>query len=251
MNHIDVDRILSLLDRPISLSHAEVTGSTSDDLKAAALQGAADYSVRIADRQTKGRGREGKTFHSPDGLYLSLLLPYSPQIAPLLTHLAAVAVAVAIRETAKEDARIKWVNDVYARGKKVCGILTESIVAAGRRRVIVGIGVNANTPLSDFPDDLKEIAASISANKEVLAARILSEFFSRFDDFSPERIKEEYKELCFLVGEKVIVHKKEGGKAAVVLGLSDDLGLDVLYEEGTRETLISGEVSLRLRQSKE
>ena len=251
MDSLDLDQLLSSLSRPLNGSYAMETLSTSDDLKAAASTGAPDFTLRIAERQSKGRGREGKSFHSPNGLYLSLLLPYSPRIAPLLTHLAAVAVAKAIRETAKEDARIKWVNDVYVKGKKVCGILTESVVTAAGRRVILGIGVNANTPLSDFPDDLKEIAAPISADKQLLAARILSEFFSRFDDFSPERVKEDYRDLCFLIGEKVSVVKKEGGKAAVVLGLSDDLGLDVLYEDGSRETLISGEVSLHLHQSKE
>ena len=245
MDLIELKRLLGKWSERVEITYTSETGSTSDDLKAAALRGAADFSVRIADRQTKGRGREGKTFESPSGLYMSLLLPYSPETVPFLTHLTAIAVARAVRDLTGEDARIKWVNDVYVRGKKICGILTECIAAGDQRRVIVGIGVNANTPPEDFPAELRAIAGAISADRTALAARILSELFGELDDFSEDRVKRDYRELCFLLGERVSVIKKEGGRDATVLDLDDNLGLIVRYDDGSLETLIAGEVSLK------
>lgn len=244
MKPIDKKIILSL-PYPIVLSLTEETASTNDDLKVAAKEGAKDYTVRIADRQLAGKGRKGRSFFSEGGLYMSVLLPAYGDLT-LLTPTVAVAVAAAIRDLTEEDARVKWVNDVYVRGKKVCGILAESVVADNHRRVIVGIGVNLNTKEGDFPSEIRSIAGSIIADRSALAARILNNLFRLLQE-DPKRICAEYKKLCFLIGQKVTVQKEDGCRVATVLGLTDRLALSVLYDDGQTEDLIAGEVTLRLQ----
>ena len=239
-------RIIALLNRPVDLFVVTETGSTNDDLKAAAKEGAADYTVLIADRQTGGRGREGRSFFSESGLYMSVLLPWRAASAPYLTHLAAIAVAKALRSAAGVSPSIKWVNDVYVDGKKVCGILSESVSLGEARRVVIGIGVNLSSPDTPFPDELKEIAGSVSCEKTLLAAAILKELFRLFESFSAKTVREEYAALCFLKGKRVTVVKDQKEREATALGLDDALGLVVRYDDGTSETLISGEVRVRL-----
>ena len=245
MKSIDEKRILSL-PYPLTLSLTEETASTNDDLKIAAREGAPDYTVRIADRQLAGKGRKQRAFFSEGGLYMSVLLPVKDNL-DLLTCIAAVAVATAIREVTEEDAHIKWVNDVYVRGKKVCGILAESVVTEGARRVIVGIGVNLNTPEEAFPEEIRGIAGSVKADRSELAARILQNLLCRFASMDTDPVKEEYKKLCFLTGQKVTVYKENGCREATVLGLTDSLALSVLYPDGQKENLIAGEVSLQVQ----
>ena len=249
MKEMDVTRILSLLGRSLPITFAEKTVSTNDDLRAAAKAGAPDYTVRIAGMQTGGRGREGRSFFSEGGLYLSILLPARADTLPLLTHIAAIAVARAIRESAGANALIKWVNDVYVEERKVSGILTENIAVGTSRRVIMGIGVNVNVKAEMFPPELRESAGAVFANKTELAAAILRELFDLLDNFSPERVKREYRELCFLPGRRVDVITEEGSRQAVVLGLTEELGLLVRYEDGQTGELIAGEVRLRLRNA--
>ena len=245
MKSIDQKRILSL-PYPLTLRVAEVTASTNDDLKAEARAEAKDYTVRIADRQLAGKGRKQRAFFSEGGLYMSVLLPAKDNL-DLLTCIAAVAVATAIREVTGEEARIKWVNDVYVKGKKVCGILSESVVTEGKRRVIVGIGVNLNTPEEAFPEEIRGIAGSVVADRSVLAASILNHLLCRFEKEDTASVCEEYKKLCFLTGQKVTVRKENGCREATVLGLTDSLALSVLYPDGQKEDLIAGEVSLQVQ----
>ena len=245
MKEVNRDEIISLLERQIDLTVLSETVSTNDDLKVAAREGAADYTALVAKRQVGGRGREGRRFFSEGGLYLSILLPWRDDSAPYLTQIAAVAVALALECAAQVTPTIKWVNDLFWKGKKVCGILTESVVAEGTRRTVVGIGVNADVPEGSFPDDLRSIAGSVPVDKNRLAAAILNRLLALFDDFSPERVKDEYRARCFPSGTRLIVVKGETEREATACGLDDSLGLVVKYEDGTIETLISGEVRVK------
>ena len=208
----------------------EETGSTNDDLKAAALSGAPDLTVRIADRQVAGRGRQNRFFFSENGLYMSVLLSVKNEVFPFVTAAAAVAVAKAI-------------NDVYLDGKKVCGILCESVVANERRRVVVGIGVNLNTPEEAFPKEIRGIATSLNADRFDLAKDILTRL-CRLLDQSAQTICDEYRALCFLVGRSVLIQKENGCRTATVMGLTESLALCVRYEDGSLEELIAGDVSV-------
>ena len=143
----------------------EVT-STNNVLREQALAGAPEGTVLIAQRQSAGRGRRDHSFFSPpdSGLYMSFLLrpAFSAQAALLLTTCAAVATALAIEEVTGVETQIKWVNDVFCRGKKVCGILTEGDVdleTGGMRYAVVGIGVNLYPPAGGFPPELAQAGA--------------------------------------------------------------------------------------------
>ena len=177
---------------------------------------------------------------------MSILLPTQGAAYPYLTHLAAIAVARAVQNVTGLSARVKWVNDVFIDGKKITGILAENILGGSTRRVVLGIGVNANTPRDAFPPDLSEIAGTICCDATTLASEILKELLTRLYRFSLEDTQREYRELCFLIGKKVLVRKENDDREATVLGLTDDLGLTVRYEEGVTEDLISGEVHLIL-----
>lgn len=242
MRSLDLSVIAEAVSRPLSLRAVPQTGSTNDDLKAAAKNGAPEYSVLIADRQLAGRGRIGRTFVSASGLYMSVLLPVKKEVLPYLTHLAALAVCRALQETAAVTPCVKWVNDVFVNGKKVCGILAESVTVGESRRYVVGIGVNANTPPDAFPEELKEIAGSVIVDRTALAAAILNHLFSLAEQTPVEVIKKEYAERCFLVGTRVTVVKENSEREATVLGLSEGLGLLVRYDDNEKEELFSGEV---------
>ena len=244
VNEISKNRILSL-PYPLRLSWTESTLSTNDDLKEMAKAGEADFTVRIADSQTAGKGRKNRSFFSKGGLYMSILLPFGENFF-LVTPIAAIAVAKAIRSLTGEDALIKWVNDVYVNGKKVCGILSESVVTEGGRRIVLGVGVNLATPQEGFPREIRDIAGSIDADRSELAARFLEEFFSRFCAGDATEIKKEYIALSFLVGKEVFIQKENGCLKATVLGFTEDLSLSVRYLDGRTEDLIAGDVSLRL-----
>ena len=140
--------IADLLGSDFDVEVAECLGSTNKELWGKALQGVDDGYVLIAKRQTQGRGRLGRSFLSEEGgLYMSLLLrpTLSPEDTALITPIAALAVAEAIEKHTAHTASIKWVNDVYCNGKKVCGILTEAKIDPVSLKtdfVIVGVGLN-------------------------------------------------------------------------------------------------------------
>lgn len=246
MNEANEILIKPLLNKRIDLTVVSETVSTSDDLKAAARAGASDYTTLIAKRQVGGRGREGRRFYSEGGLYMSVLLPWRGDSAPFITQIAAIAVARALQETARVTPTIKWVNDLFVNGKKVCGILAESVIAGEERRIVVGIGVNAGVPETAFPDELKEIAGSVACDKNLLTAALLNQLFALLDDFSVESVREDYRARCFPIGTRLTVIKGEAERKATARGLDDALGLIVEYDDGTRERLISGEVRVKV-----
>ena len=237
--------LLSRLPHQVRLTHVAETISTNEDAKKAAREGAPDYTLLIADRQTGGKGRLGRSFYSEGGLYMSILLPFREDFS-LVTPVAAIAVARAIESVCGVKSDIKWVNDVYVRGKKVCGILAESAVAGDKRRIVLGIGVNLNTPANSFPEEIRRVAGSVSGDRNLLAASILEHLFSLLDREDSDHIRREYIERCFLVGHRVNVKKENGCIPATVLGLTDTLALSVRYDDGEREDLIAGEVSIGL-----
>ena len=220
----------------------DTVSSTNDIAKELAENGESAGTVIIADSQEKGRGRLGRSFLSPEGgLYMSVILrPESFEEAVSITTKAAAATAIAIEKAIGEGVFIKWVNDIYFKGKKVCGILTESVFdGAIPKYAVLGIGVNLKTA----PDEVSDIAGGIGeVDRDKLACSILDEFFNgNLNCF------EEYSKRDMLKGKTVTVFK--GGKAefsATAAGLSADFGLKLIKDDGTEEILQSGEVSVRL-----
>lgn len=220
--------------------------STNDLLKAKAKAGAPAGTVIVAARQTAGRGRMGRSFLSEDGgLYMSVLLrPMGAAVDVLtVTAKAAVAVALAVEKHTGKAAAIKWVNDIYQNGKKVCGILAEGQANAdGLDYVVLGIGVNLKAPKGGFPAELRDIAGS-------LAAEVDQDAFLRdvLKNLSAEDMYAEYTKRDMLFGKTVTVLR--GGEVvctAVANGITEDFGLRIVTENG-EEVLHTGEVSIRVQ----
>lgn len=218
-------------------------------------------SIIIAESQTAGKGRLGREFISPykTGIYFSLI--YCPQGGiknpARLTAFAAVAVCRAVKKLFNLECSIKWINDIFYKGKKVCGILAEGftnfetfLIEAG----IIGVGINLES--SDlFSSELKKIAAGIlddSNKKEFgrceLAGEIIYQLIKIYEENS-DSVMEEYKSLSFLLGKTVkvfpVINQEEKSYFAEVVDINDEANLIVRTEFNELKTLNSGEVSLK------
>lgn len=236
--------------------------STNTFLKEKAARGEPEWSIVIAEEQTGGRGRLGRSFYSPSqsGIYMSVLVrpDISAQKAVLLTACTAVAVAKAIESVSGETAYIKWVNDIYCKGKKVCGILAESSVNFEKEKLeyaVIGIGVNAAEPEKGFPNEIKDIAGVVFEKysqkeeaKNKLTAEIINNLFEYLTDLEGSGFLGEYRKRSFLMGKNVEIFPAAGGPSAgtaLVTGVDENAGLIVKTEDGIIKTLNSGEVSVR------
>ena len=238
------------------LIFCDLASSTNEVIKNAYFAGDGEFTVAVARRQSAGRGRLGRTFYSPEGgLYFSLLLKpeQSPEVCLKITTAAACAMARAIKAATNADAKIKWVNDIYVKGKKVCGILTEGAFDAengGLKYAVLGVGVNVAAPKGGFPADAGDKAGALfdtSSPPSLAFCAILSEFLKNFKEYyrnieSMPHI-EEYRKRSMLTGKTVEYQK--GGKAykARVVGIGDNAELIVKRKLGT-ERLLSGEVQI-------
>ncbi len=238
-----------------SVTEYDTLDSTNNLLKKLAAEGAPDGSAVIAHAQTGGKGRLGRSFFSPEGcgLYMSVLLRRDIPVGlvKLLTPLAAVAVAEALEECGSKKIGIKWVNDLYADGKKVCGILTETQLSPQSGAplwAVVGIGVNLFPPHCGYPDDIKDRAgAAFEAASDGLRNRvargILLSLGRKLGGLESRDFLGEYRARSILGGREVTVLPE--GYSARVKGIDDDCRLIVETPAGERR-LESGEVSLKL-----
>ena len=162
--------------------------STNQYLKELAKEGAKAGTVIIANKQSAGRGRLGRSFFSPEGtgIYMSILLRPEMELqkSVRITSMAAVAVARAIERVSGIEAKIKWVNDIFLNGKKVCGILTESginAITGTLEYAVLGIGINVGT--IQFPEELKDIATSIcnECNHTVTRTELIIEILKELE----------------------------------------------------------------------
>ena len=223
----------------------EVT-STNTIMKDIAGKKAFHFDVLIASCQTAGRGRMGRNFHSPDGtgIYMSILLEIQNGENPLLiTTDAAVCCARVIEKMSGHRTEIKWVNDIYMHGKKVCGILTEGV----GKYAVLGIGVNVLPPKNGFPDDIKDRAGTVFEKKsafirETLAVEILREFRRIYTSSDRENLLQEYKERSMLTGREIQILKENENENATVLGIGDDYSLIVKKTDGKIANISSGDV---------
>lgn len=231
--------------------------STNIQAKRLGEHDAVNGTVVVTECQTAGRGRRGKTWVSPAGnCYFSILL--RPEVlvdrASIITLVSAMALAKAIKQVAALDTMIKWPNDVIANGKKLCGILTESSTDLEYiNYAVVGIGINANQ--TDFPEEIKDMASSIrlETGKEVNRAELLGTFLNVFETYYETfletedltKLSEEYNRLLVNRGREVKIIEKETERILTAVGIDDKGGLIVEDCNGQRETIISGEVSVR------
>lgn len=231
--------------------------STNTVAKALASEGAEEGTVVIAYEQTEGRGRMGRSFYSPSstGVYMTIILRPDLSLTDslLITTGASVAVARAIEKIAGVRAEIKWVNDIFVNGKKVCGILTEASIdfESGKLEyAVIGIGVNIST--KDFPGTLKSTAGPVFKEKpentpisSILAAEILNNLAECMNSLTDKKYLEEYRSRSFLIGKEIFILKGTEQIPATAVGIDDKAGLIVEYADGKKETLTCGEVSVR------
>ena len=238
----------------------EETGSTNDDLKALAKQGAPHGTVLIADRQRGGHGRMGRAFHSPGGvgIYFSILL--RPQCAPgelmHLTCAAAVAMCEAVEKAASFRPGIKWTNDLVWGKHKLGGILTELGLSSNGTvdYAIIGIGINCRQREADFPEEIRGIAASLSMvtgtdiDRAGVAAAMM-DALSRMDRIlltEKAAILDRYRADCITIGREVsLLRVGEPVRHGRAVDMDDHGALIVQFEDGHREAVNSGEVSVR------
>ncbi len=217
-----------------------------------------EWCTYIASSQTGGKGRLGRSFYSPDdtGVYFSILLKPDLQIekAILITTAAAVAVTKALENLGCENSQIKWVNDVFVDSKKVCGILTESVINTVTKKLdfaVLGVGINLVKPEDDFPEDIKEIASAVFENdredlKERFVADFLNEFFCIYKELNKKSFMNEYRKKCFCLGKEITVIKGETKKKATAISVDENARLEVEFTDESREFLSSGEISIKI-----
>lgn len=233
------------------------TASTNALLRDRANIGAEEGLVILANEQTKGRGRLGRDFYSPPdtGIYMSLLLRPKgllPSQAVQITTMAAVAACQAIAEVSGKEAEIKWVNDIFLKGKKVCGILTEAsfhLESGSLEYIILGIGFNVYPPAGGFPENICEIADAILRNqtdggKNLLAASFLNHFLDIYRTDKNREYAAEYRRRSFVIGHAIRIITPDGERDAYALDVDKDCRLIVRYMDGTVDRLSSAEISV-------
>lgn len=227
--------------------------STNTEAKRLAAAGQGDNIIVTADTQTAGRGRRGRSFFSPadTGVYLSVCFRIEKSLADTvcLTGAAAVAVTRAIERLTAKHVGIKWVNDIYLDGKKVCGILAEGVSDTETGRIthmVIGIGLNVSTV--SFPDAVKDIAASLDSDisRNVWIGTIAAELLTLVRDPDPTAFLSDYRAHSVVLGRRVTFTCGNGTDTGIAEAITDDGGLVVRRDDGTRETLHSGEITVRV-----
>ena len=255
------EQILALLppDHPWAnhLQFFDTIDSTNTRAKELAAQGAPHGTVLVADRQTGGRGRMGRSFHSPGGVgvYMSVLLRLKclPRDLMHLTCAAAVAACDAVEQAADIRPGIKWTNDLVVDQRKIAGILTELVLLPGEVCAVIGIGINCLQQEDDFPAEIRHMAGSLGmvTGKEISTAAVTAALltaFSAMADRLPgdaETILERYRRDCVTLGRDISLVRGDEIRHGHALDIDTEGGLVVRFPDGHVETIRSGEVSIR------
>lgn len=231
--------------------------STNNYAKKLASSGAVHGTAIIADRQTSGRGRLGRSFVSPSGagVYMSVILrpEMSIETAQLITSCAACATACAVEELCESPVGIKWVNDLYMNGRKICGILTEASLSMETKALdyaVIGIGINIFSVENAFDEELKKIASSIEGETGKIISRNslcavllnrLEEYLGRIEERS---FLEEYRRREILTGNYITANAGGVTVTGKALGIDENAGLIIQLDDGSIKSFGSGEANL-------
>ena len=258
MTKEEVDRNLSTRIIGRHFIYEEEIDSTNEEVKRLAAKGAPHGTVVAADMQTKGKGRRGRSWSSPkgDSIYMSLLLrPEMETVhASMLTLVIALSASEAVEEVTGLNCKIKWPNDLVCHDKKICGILTEmSAEMECIHYVVIGIGINVNT--KEFPEEISAMATSLSLesgqeiNRADLAAAVLNHFETNYEMFMRQSsllpLMEKYNNRLINIGRQVKILRQGKEEIRTSQGIDEKGALIVTDEEGRKEEVISGEVSVR------
>lgn len=236
----------------------DTINSTNLRAKLDAENGAPEGALVVADMQTAGRGRRGRTWNSPAGInvYFTLILKpeYVPDKASMVTLVMAMAVAEAVRKTCGLEAGIKWPNDIVINGKKVCGILTEmSVERDFIHHVVIGVGINVG--LQEFAPEIAAAATSLEAEcgrripKAGLVVNVMKAFEKYYESFRCKTdlslLMEDYNALLVNRDREVCVLDPRGEYTGISRGINDTGELLVEMADGSITTVYAGEVSVR------
>jgi BirA family biotin operon repressor/biotin-[acetyl-CoA-carboxylase] ligase len=230
-----------------------VTTSTNDIARQQALAKCPEGTAVIADRQTSGRGRLKREWVTPQGnIVVSVVLYPARKELPFLTMLAALAVQYAIRKTTGLKCQLKWPNDVLINGKKVCGILLESRAAANSvDYAIIGIGINVNMKLADYPE-ISAIATSLAdeTGEEVSRAATLQNLFVEMEKLylrlqAGESILAEWRENLVTLGKQIHVRAGDDVFEGIAEAVAEDGSLLLRCADGRSMTFTAGDVTLK------
>ncbi|NLT17485.1 MAG: biotin--[acetyl-CoA-carboxylase] ligase [Clostridiales bacterium] len=254
-DRLSAQGIRSWLRTPRAAIHIyDTVGSTNDAARALAEKGAPHGTAVLAEAQTGGRGRFGRTFHSPAGrgVYMSLVLRPGPKTSlSLFTAAGAVAAARAIESVSGLRAQIKWVNDVLVDGKKVCGILAEAAAGPDGPFVVLGVGINFCARAEDFPPELRDRAGALygkrpqDVTRDRLAAAVIDHVLDAAA--SPEDALPEYRDRSALLGKDVVLTLAGGTYCGRAVAIDDGGALVVQDSRGNRRVFAAGDVRVRGR----
>ena len=228
--------------------------STNLTAKEMARNGENEFTLVISDSQTKGRGRLGRSFFSPDksGIYMSIIVRprFTFENAFLITPAAAVGVAKILDENYGIAPQIKWVNDIYVDSRKVCGILTESSFTSNGLTdwAVIGIGINLVSPENGFPNDICNIAGALFKKedvpeKEIFAAQIAASVINVYNKLPETDFVQYYQNKSYLTGKTVELPDKTPAR---VIGIDSRCGLVVELPDKSIKTITSSDVSVKL-----
>ena len=252
--HISPEEILSRLKTdvlPLDVFCFESIDSTNDEAKRRFRNGLRSRALFVADSQTNGHGRRGRSFYSPSltGIYLSLLFPLNNGRTDFLSFTSRTAVAVcrALTGVYSVFPRIKWVNDILLNGKKIAGILSEFVSdsCSGDSAVVIGIGINLSTEV--FPDAISNTAGSVGNTdipRSAAAAAVAEELILLLNDADPSYL-DEYRSLSCVLGNRITYERTGTVYCGTAVSIDPDAALVVLRNDGITDVLNTGEITVR------
>lgn len=259
-NRISADLIYPLLTTKVigrNIVVYDEVDSTNTAAKKMTSENVPHGTAVIADRQTEGRGRMGRSFESPSGtgVYMSILLypQYGVECAPLITSAAACAVADAVDEVCGSSVNIKWVNDIFLNDRKICGILTEASLGLEMKTLdhaVIGIGLNVRSVKDVFGAELGSVATSIEdeldikADRNILCGMILNKLEYYLNQVENRAFLDEYRRREMLTGNTITAKVGDATIKGVAMGIDDNANLIIKLPDGKLKKLSSGEASL-------
>lgn len=234
------------------LQVAAVLPSTNTTARELAQNGAPEGTVVVAAAQTAGRGTRSRAFFSPQGgVYMSIILRPREADGCLITSCAAVAVARAIERLCPLTVQVKWVNDLYIGGRKLCGILTEAGFTPNNALDYVVLGIGVNVAAVDFPPEIADIATSLgnegcAVDRNALIAAILEEWETAYASIDSGEFLAESRARSCVLGRRVTVTRGNEQFTATARDINSRGHLLVETDTGETITLHSGEVSIRI-----
>lgn len=258
---ISAEEIRSRLDTRwagTEVRYFKTIDSTNNKAKRMAEEGASHGTLVLAEEQTQGKGRRGKSWNMQKGSAIAMTIVVRPQIRPekasMLTLIMGLAVAKACRRLLNLDTMIKWPNDIVLNGKKICGILTEMSTEMNViNYLVIGAGINVN--ISHFPEEIQGVATSLKleTGKEMNRAEIIQECMSRFEEYYEKFMKtvdfsalqKEYNEILVNYDREVCVMEPGNEYSGISRGINDKGELLVEKADGTVTAVYAGEVSVR------